>query len=136
WAIQYKDQNWALQQPPAKFEMDSLTYRLENFILAQNDSDSTGRVSANGTFSMIGTEDFKVELANIDIAEMAKTFYKEIDAKGKLNLSMALQGSAVSPELKGNFEIENPVFNKYAINEFAGEVDYQSDLLKFSTKIV
>ncbi len=136
WAIQYKDQNWTLQQPPAKFEMDSLTYRLENFVLAQNNSDSTGRVTANGTFSMIGTEDFKVELANIDIAEMAKTFYKEIDAKGKLNLSMALQGSAVSPKLKGNFEIENPVFNKYAINEFAGEVDYQSDLLKFSTKIV
>lgn len=136
WLVKYKDQKWTLQQPPATFEMDSLTYRLENFALVQNDTDSTARIAANGTFSMNGAEDFKLELTNIDIAEMAKTFYKEIDATGKLNLTAALQGSAISPELKGNFEIKNPVFNKYKIAEFGGEVDYKNDLLNFATKIV
>jgi translocation and assembly module TamB len=136
WAIQYKDQKWALEESPAIFEMDSVNYRLQNFALVQNETDSTARISANGTFSMNGEEDFKVELTNIDIAQMAKTFYKEINATGKLNLSTTLKGTAVSPKLKGDFAIENPVFNKYKINEFGGEIDYKSDLLEFSSKIV
>lgn len=136
WNIEYKDQKWALEKSPATFEMDSVNYQLQNFALVQNNTDSTARIAANGTFSMVGKEDFKVELTNIDIAQMAKTFYKEIDATGKLNLSANLQGSAVSPELTGNFNIEKPVFNNYKITEFNGEVDYQTDVLKFSSKIV
>lgn len=136
WNLTYKDQNWALQQPPAKFEMDSLNYRLDNFVLAQNETDSSAQIKANGTFSMKGNEDFTVELSNIDIAEMAKTFYKEIDASGKLNLSLALQGTAASPQINGSFGIENPIFNNYKIAELGGKVDYKSDELRFSSKIV
>jgi translocation and assembly module TamB len=136
WQIQYKDQKWELENPPAKFEMDSVNYQLENFALMQNHTDSTARIAANGIFSMVGKEDFKVELTNIDIAQMAKTFYKEIDATGKLNLSANLQGTAISPELTGNFEIEDPMFNTYKIDELGGEVDYRSDVLKFTSKIV
>ena len=136
WAIQYKDQKWFLQQPPARFEMDSTTYTLENFALVQSNADSTARIAANGTFSMSGDEDFKLELANIDIAEMASTFYKKIDASGQLNLNLALQGDAALPEVKGGFEIKKPVFNKYKISEFGGEIDYAYNLLKFSTEII
>lgn len=137
-AFKYKDQQWALalKQQPATFEMDSGAYRLSNFEIVQNNTDSTARITANGIFSMVGTEDFKIELVNIDIAETVKTLYGEIDASGKFNLAIELQGSAVSPELKGNFSIDNPVFNKFIISEFSGNVDYRDDLLKVSSKIV
>ncbi len=134
--FRYKNQEWALNQQPALFMMDSGNYTLTNFDLVQNKTNSDSRISANGTFSTTGTEDFKIELTNIDIAETAKTFYKEIDASGNLNLLMQLQGSATKPILTGEFEIINPVFNKYKISEFDGNIDYRSDWLKVSSKIV
>ena len=136
--IKYKDQQWALalKQHPAIFEMDSGAYRLSNFEIVQNNTDSIARITANGTFSMVGTEDFQIELINIDIEETAKTFYGEIDASGKFNLVLKLQGSAVSPELKGDFSIENPIFNKHKISEFGGNMDYRDNLLNVSSRIV
>ncbi len=47
WMIHYREQQWALRQPPARIEVDSLAYRIDNFRMASGQTDSSQFVLAD-----------------------------------------------------------------------------------------
>lgn len=136
WIVNYKDQKWSLQESPALFEIDSTTYSVKNFKLASNGNDSLGYLWADGFFSTNSNQGFDLKIANLSIKDIAKLSGQEIDATGKINVEMSVNGTASSPKLIGNFSIEKPIFNEYVINKFQGNIDYELDRLKFEGEIV
>lgn len=136
WLINYKGEQWSLQEAPATFVIDSTNYIVNNFKLASNRSDSSGYIWANGFYSSSGAEGLDLKIANLSIDEIAKLAGQKIDATGNINVDLSLKGTAAYPKLIGNFSIDKPMFNEFVINSFNVDIDYELDRLKFNGEIV
>ena len=136
WLINYKNEHWALQQAPAVIEIDSVNYYVNHFKIASGDSDSSQYVTAQGTISRIGDEDFQLKIANIHLAWLTELLQMETKASGLLNLNLNLNGPAGSPLIKGDFGLRQAVFNDYALTKLEGTVNYQDNRLKTEVQVV
>ncbi|WP_423127682.1 translocation/assembly module TamB domain-containing protein [Gaoshiqia sp. Z1-71] len=134
--INYKDQQWALQQAPAVIETDSLSYRISNFKMAPAGADSLQYLWAEGQISLSGEEDFRFEAANIDIRKLAGSFEQDVPASGFFGLKVELTGTAASPELTGTFDIREAVVNDFEFTNFGGTMNYRPGLLGLEAQIV
>ena len=136
WTMDYKNQHLALQDAPAIIEIDSVSYKVDNFKLASNQSDTAHFISAQGTISRNAAEDFDLQVANVDLAQLAQLFGQDANVKGFLGLNVNLSGIAESPVIKGNFKLDRAVLNDYEFNTFGGTVDYENQRLNTEMKIV
>ncbi|MFW6257161.1 MAG: AsmA family protein, partial [Prolixibacteraceae bacterium] len=136
WQIDYKNQQWALQQAPAVIEIDSMNYRISNLKLATSDADSAQYIIADGKITRSGEEDFTLELANIDMDKLSKTFEQDFNAGGILNLNLSIDGTAKSPLVKGDFTVNEAQLNEYSFTDFGGSLNYENNQLNFETLIV
>ena len=136
WLINYKGEQWSLQESPAIFVIDSTKYSVTNFKLASNRSDSSGYIWANGYYSSNAHEDLELKVVNLSIDEVAKLAGQKIDATGNINIDLSLKGTAAYPKLIGNFSIDKPVFNEFVIKSFKGDISYELDRLKFNGQVV
>lgn len=127
WEIDYKKQHLELLNPPAVFEMDSVTYRLDELRLASGIADSSQYLLAKGTVSRQGAEDFTLKVVNIDIARLLELLDQELNANGNLNINFSLGGTAQSPTLQGNFDLKNAVLNEYKFTTLGGTIDYANN---------
>jgi len=136
WFIDYKNEHWALQQAPAVIEMDSLNYRVNNFRLASGVSDTAQYIQAKGVVSRTGKEDFVLDIARVDMEQLAEMLNPGMNASGLFNLSMNLSGTANAPVLKGDFGLDKAMLNDYEFKELGGTVNYENKRLDLETKIV
>lgn len=136
WLVNFRGEQWSLQESPAMFVIDSTKYSVTNFKLASNRSDSSGYIWANGYYSSNADEDLELKVVNLSIDEIAKLTGQKTDATGNINVDLSLKGTAAYPKLIGNFSIDKPVFNEFVINSFNGDIDYELDRLKFNGQVV
>ena len=136
WIINYKNQHWALQQTPAVIQIDSTSYRIDNFRLATNDSDSAQFIFAEGLITRRGEEDFVLEVGNINLNELAQILEQDFDAQGVLDLNLNVEGTAGAPLVKGDFNVNEAQVNEYSFTNFDGSLNYADQKLEFKTLIV
>jgi len=136
WQIDYQEQHWTLQDAPAIFEIDSVNYRLDEFKLASGTADTSQYLSAQGVISRKGEEDFNLQVANINLAELLKLTGQEMDASGLINLSVSLSGTADDPIVQGDFGLDQAVMNDYRISDFGGTFAYLGKQLELEAQIV
>jgi translocation and assembly module TamB len=108
-AVNYKNQEWFLTQPPAQIVIGPKDYRIDN--LNFSTGDTTQHVTAQGIISRDGNENFNLQIKNIDIKKLAELTKQDIPASGILNFNLALNGTASAPVLKGDFGIEKAEVN-------------------------
>ncbi len=136
WMIHYREQQWALRQPPARIEVDSLAYRIDNFRMASGQTDSSQFVLADGIIRRQGEEDFRLEIANLDLSKLAEAFRLNMDASGFLNLNAKMNGTASSPQLKGDFNLQEAVLNEYPMKKTEGRFDYTNNRMNLSATVI
>ncbi len=136
WLVKYKDQQLALQQPPAIIEIDSVNYFIHNFKMASNASDTTQYISAEGNISRSGDEDLELSIKNIDIANWLGVFGNPLGATGKAGFELKIDGTASAPVVKGSFGIDNAVLNSYRFTDFGGTFNYADKQFSINTSIV
>ncbi len=136
WQIEYKNQQWALQQAPAIIEIDSVNYTVQNFRLASQGTDSLQYVFAEGNISRKGQEDFKLEVANINIGELLNLLNVDTEASGKLDLNMNVTGTAENPNVAANFNMDGATLNEYSFTDFHGNFNYENEKLSADALIV
>jgi translocation and assembly module TamB len=134
--LDYKNQHWALQSPPASIQIRPESYTINNFNFASGSSDSAQSIKANGTIHRKGVEDFVFEVANIDIRKLAELTGQEIDASGLFDMSVTLSGQADNPKLAGKFGIDEAIMNNYKFTEFDGTFDLKNNKLKVEAQVV
>ncbi len=136
WAITYKNQDWFLQQPPAYIELDSVNYFIDNFRLASGETDSVQFISMQGQVSLKGKEDFRLEIGNLRISQLAETLNVDFNGSGTANLNLNLSGTSASPLLNGNFNVKDAEVNKYNFTTLKGNVNYSGNTLSFESLVV
>ncbi len=136
WQIDYQDQHWSLQDPPAVFEIDSVNYRLENFKLVSGTADTSQYLSAQGVISREGVEDFSMQVANINLAQLLKLTGQDIEASGLINLSVDLSGTADDPLVDGDFSLDEAMMNDYHFTDFGGTFAYSGKQLEMDAQII
>ncbi|MDY0104452.1 MAG: translocation/assembly module TamB domain-containing protein [Lentimicrobium sp.] len=134
--LDYKNQNWALQSPPASIQIAPESYTINNFNFASGSADSAQSIKANGTIHRKDVEDFTLEVANIDIRKLAEMTGQEIDASGLFDMNVTLSGQADNPKLAGKFGIDKAVMNNYKFTEFDGTFDLKNNKLKVEAQAV
>jgi translocation and assembly module TamB len=136
WNTDYKNQHFSLQNPPAVFELDSTHYKISNFKLVSNDSDTAQFITANGIISRTGEEDFQLELANINIQQLLEMFQIEFEASGILDVNAELKGTAGNPLLNADFIVNQAILNEYKFTNFSGNIGSQNNKLNAEVSIV
>jgi translocation and assembly module TamB len=136
WLINYKNEHWKLQQAPATIEIDSLDYRIRDFRMGSGNSDTSQYVTANGLISRQAKEDFQLKIANVSLSRLSELFQENTKASGFLNMNMELKGTAFSPELKGDFNLRNAIFNQYPLRKMEGKFSYRNSHLNMETEII
>ncbi|HKL32895.1 MAG TPA: translocation/assembly module TamB domain-containing protein [Tangfeifania sp.] len=136
WQIDYKNQNWALQQPPAILEIDSLNYNIDNFKLASGSADSAQHILLQGNISRKGEEDFRLEMANLNIEKLSELLDLEVNPAGFFDLSLNLEGTSEAPLITGNYKLSNASFNDYQFTKFNGSLNYENGRVTLKSLIV
>ncbi|MGQ7871189.1 translocation/assembly module TamB domain-containing protein [Sunxiuqinia sp. sy24] len=136
WWIDFEQEHWELQNPPAIFEMDSVNYRLDAFKLASGTTDSSQYVLAHGLISRQGEEDFTLDVGNVDLTRLLKLLDQDVPASGKIQAKMKLTGTSEAPLLQGDFGLQNAVLNGYRFTNFGGTFDYAEDRLDMDVQLV
>ncbi|MGV8134502.1 MAG: translocation/assembly module TamB domain-containing protein [Mangrovibacterium sp.] len=136
WLINYKNEHWKLQQAPATIEIDSLDYRIRDFRMGSGNSDTSQYIMANGIISRRSEENFQLKIANINLSRLTKLFQENTEASGFLNMNMDLKGTAFSPELKGDFNLRNAIFNQYPLQKMEGKFSYRHNQMNMETEII
>lgn len=136
WQINYKNQKWALQQPPATFTIDSLSYNIDNFNLASDDADSAQHILLQGNITRSGQEDFSLEISNLNIEKISELLNLEVNPAGFFNLSLNVKGTAEAPLVSGNYTLNNASFNSYRFTKFNGGLNYENDRFTFKSLVV
>lgn len=135
-AVDYKNQKWNLDQPPAVFEIGPKNYKITNFSISNSRGDSIQSILAEGNINRDGKEDFNLNIKNIDIKRLAELANQKLDASGLLSLNAKMEGTSGSPVLKGAFAVSNAVFNDFPFSELGGTFDYNSNRMKMGMKIM
>ena len=133
-AVNYKNQSWAITQPPAVIEIGPKDYKIDNLNISSQDT--LQHIMAQGIINRDGNEDFNLQIKNIDMQKLAELTKQNLPASGNLNFNLALSGSALNPVLKGDFGIDKAVINKYNFSEFGGKFDYKSGRLGLDMNVV
>lgn len=136
WNVDYKSQHWKLAQTPAVLEFDSLSYRINHFKLASDDSDTAQFISATGQVSQKGENNFKLKAANINLNQLAGMFQYDIPASGSFSMNLALNGQADSTTLAGDFNIDKANFNGYSFSDFGGSLHTHDNRLALQSQII
>lgn len=135
WTLDYKNQHMELVQSPAIFVLDSLEYRLSNLKMASANTDSAQYIKAGGVVSRYGEEDFKLEIANVDIGGILESVGLNTDVSGKINTNATLKGSAAAPEITGDLSVDDALFYGYSFSELGGEFSLNNGRFNFDGKI-
>ncbi|MDD3890866.1 MAG: translocation/assembly module TamB domain-containing protein [Bacteroidales bacterium] len=134
--LDYKNQHWALQSPPASIKIAPESYTVNNFIYATSSADSVQIIKADGTIRRNGVEDFTLEVSKIDLAKLAEMSGKDMDASGLFNLKISLSGDASNPKIAGEFGIDNAVMSNYKFTQFDGTFNFDDDKLKVDALVI
>ena len=88
-------------------------------------------IGLNGTLALKGQENLNFRLENLDISRLPQSGNPGSQIHGIANSEIHLGGSAASPELKGNLNIEHPGMDTIHFERFTSNFQYVSDTLNF-----
>ncbi|WP_372772197.1 translocation/assembly module TamB domain-containing protein [Mangrovibacterium sp.] len=129
WLINVKDQEWKLANP-ASLLIDSLGYQINNFSLTSGGNQA---VKLNGVFSQTGAEDLKLQVEQLNLAELLKTLEMDHGISGFLNLDVDLDGSASKPVIASTFKVDSAAFGDYRFKKADGQIAYSGNQLDLAT---
>lgn len=134
WNINYQNQNWALQQPPAIIEIESGKYQITNFLMASDDTDSPQFIMAKGNIDFAGEEDFLLETRRIDLGKLSEMFALEKPVSGLFHFTLNLEGTASSPVIRGKYALDQAAYYQFRLNRFDGNFSYSENLFTLKSE--
>lgn len=135
WAINFNNQNYKLQQP-ATIQIDSVRYSIANFKMASGMADSAQYIEADGHISRTGSQDFKLNVNNIDVGEILSSLDSEIKASGLVNVDIKLNGTATAPLLEGDIKWNDAMLSDYKFTDVGATFSYKQKQLTADALIV
>ncbi|NDV47198.1 hypothetical protein D0T49_09090 [Paludibacter sp. 221] len=134
--INYKGYNWTQVSDTAHINIATDQYTVQDFHLTSSGRDSIQSIFADGVIRRAGEQDFKLEITNVNIAELVQLFAPEQNATGLINLHVKLDGAAQNPELVAQLHVDSTSFQNYRFDVFKGDVELRDSKLNLLVNIV
>lgn len=135
WVIDFKNQKWKLQQPPAIIELDAQNYRIENFNLVSDHQEQEQYISANGTINLTSEQDFHLEINNLNLENLMQLLEQEQPVSGLFTLQLDLTGRPDSLLLNSRFSLTQPAFDKFKLKDITGNLDFMDNQMRLATTV-
>jgi translocation and assembly module TamB len=135
WDVKFKKQKWTLQQPPAIIQLDAKNYRVENFNMVSDHNELEQFISADGTISLIGEQDFHLAISGLNLENLMLLLEQEQPLSGFFGIEIDLKGNPDSLLLDSRFSISEPAFDKLKLKEISGKIEYESNRVFVETLV-
>jgi len=135
WEVNFKNQEWALQQPPAIIELDAQNYRIENFKMVSDHQELEQFISANGIISLKEEQDFHLEISGLNLENLMQLLEQEQPVTGLFGIQIDLKGKPDSLLLKSEFSISEPGFDKLKLKDISGKLEYADNRFLMETLV-
>lgn len=134
--VDYKDQHLQMQNPPALFTIAENEYLIKNFRMASANADSAQYIFAEGAIRRVGQQDFKLEIANVNVGTLVNSINEEMKAIGIFSLNVDISGDAASPVVDGKFNLDKAELNGYKFTEFGGTLGLKNNEFDLAVNLV
>ncbi|HDR50204.1 MAG TPA: hypothetical protein ENN90_01090, partial [Mariniphaga anaerophila] len=135
WKVNFRNQKWALQQPPAIIELDAQNYRIENFNMVSDHQELEQFISANGIISLSAEQDFHLKINNLNLENLMQLLEQEQPVTGLFGISLDVKGNPDSLLLNSEFSISEPGFDKFQFKEISGKLEYADNKFFMETLV-
>ncbi|MBW6535994.1 MAG: translocation/assembly module TamB domain-containing protein [Mariniphaga sp.] len=135
WEVVFRNQKWALQQPPAIIELDAQNYRIENFNMISDHQELEQFISANGIISLSSEQDFQLKISNLNLENMMQLLELEQPVTGLFGIQIDLTGKPDSMQLNSRFSLAEPGFDKFKLKDITGKMEYTDNYFHIKTII-
>lgn len=114
---------WILERP-ANVRWDSTGVALDGVRLTREGADPMF-LGADGTLAWVGSSDLEVEAEGVHLERLGRLMQRDdLRMGGHLDLRLRVTGPASSPEIVGDFGVEEPRYDRLALTRLAGELRY------------
>jgi translocation and assembly module TamB len=124
WEVDFRNQKWALQQPPAIIELDAQNNRIENFNMVSDHQELEQFISANGIISLSSEQDFQLKISNLNLENLMQLLEQDQPVTGLFGINLDVKGTSDSLLLKSEFSISAPGFDKFQLKDISGKLEY------------
>ena len=135
WEVDFKNQKWTLQRPPAIIELDAQHYRIENFNMVSDHLEQKQFISANGTINLAEEQDFHLEINNLNLENLMQLLEQEQPVSGLFRLQLDLSGSIDSLLLNSRFSVTEPEYDKLKLKDISGKIEYANNRFLMETLV-
>ncbi|MFT3737977.1 MAG: translocation/assembly module TamB domain-containing protein [Breznakibacter sp.] len=132
----YKGYTWNLQPDTAHITIDGDTYAVRNFVLQSAGTDSMQTVTANGTFSLDGEENFLLDIRNFSLPKLADVFMPGQKLGGMFSFRLQMDGTARHPVLTGKFGLTGGTYQDFRFSVFEGNFGYDNGFAAVNVDLV
>lgn len=109
---------------PTRVAWSDSLFTLDSLTLTGTGDDAV-RISAGGTLTRAGEEDFELDIEGLRIERLLQVLQREdLDLAGAVDLQAVLSGSARAPTLDGEVAVRDFATSSVRLDRLEGEVDY------------
>jgi autotransporter translocation and assembly factor TamB len=124
WDVDFRNQKWTLQQPPAIIELGAQNYQIENFNMVSDQQEQEQFISAHGTINLAEEQDFHLEISDLNLENLMQLLEQEQPVTGLFGIQIDLKGKPDSLLLNSRFSFTEPGFGKLKLKDISGEMRY------------
>lgn len=127
WEVEFKNQKWTLQHPPANIELDAQNYRIDNFNMVSDHNELEQFIYANGIISQTEEQDFHLEISGLNLENLMQLLEQEQPVTGLFEIQIDLKGKPDSLLLNSRFSFTEPCFDKLKLKDISGKMEYANN---------
>ncbi|MBN2541807.1 translocation/assembly module TamB [bacterium] len=137
-AINLGDRTWSGGNGNTEIVLGQDTYTINEFELSAptNTQGVIQNIKIDGNISLSGEEDLQVEIANIELKELVRTFRLSLDTGGDLSMKLNIQGNADKPVIEGNVALRKGYVNQFVFLVLEGQLDYKEEQLSWLFSLI
>lgn len=135
WIVDFRNQKWALQQPPAIIELDAQNYRIENFNMVSDHQELEQFISANGIISLSDEQNFQLKINNLNLENLMQLLEQNQPVTGLFGLDLDIKGKPDSLLLNSEFSLSEPGFDQFKFKGISGKMEYADNRFLMETQV-
>lgn len=132
----YKTYVWQQAADTAFIRVGATEYEVRNFRLVSDSADVSQSIYVDGKISREASQDFELDIKNLDMRRLLAVLEIDQDIEGYANLNVTLGGEAVSPQLVGVLQVDSTKFAGYAFDTIQSGINLQNNELLVDLNIV
>lgn len=120
----------------AHINIGAADYEIRDFHLLADSAGLRQSIYADGKISRTDSQDFKLDISNLNIKQLLEVLGIEEDVSGFANLNMSLEGEAASPQLSATLHVDSTALGNYRFDTLWTNIDLRNKELLVNLNVV